>query len=576
MSGNGKSTVPSTEEVRIGVFVCHCGSNIAGYLDCEALTAFAATLPGVVYAKNNLYTCSDSGIAEIQRAIREQGLTRVVVASCSPRTHMPLFKSSCAEAGLNQYLFEMANIRDQCSWVHMQEREDATAKARDLIRMAVAKAAFLEPQEDIESSLVRKALVIGGGIAGLSAAQALADMKMEVLLAEKESALGGLLNRINRLAPSGESASELIGTLIADVTSKPNVKVHLESELVGLGGVIGNYEITLRNRKGKEISDTVGCVVVATGAEPFKPKGMFGYNGKNVITQIELEERLRDGKFKADRVVMIQCVGARCDERKYCSRVCCLTAVKNSLYIKDLNPDAHVHILYRDIQMYGTENERMLWESRGRGVRYDVYDVDRPPVVKKDGVVEFYQPLTGLTEELPYDLVVLSTPLVGREENSALAQLMRIPMDQNGFMLEAHAKLRPLDFATDGLFLAGTARYPATVTEAQAQGLGSASRAGTVLFKDKLVTSALVSYVTDRCDGCALCVDLCPYLALKIEEVEEEGRKRKRIKTDNILCKGCGVCAATCPKGGILVHGFTLQQLKAQVDAALASVRAEI
>ena len=556
------------KEARIGVFVCHCGSNIAGYLDCEALTRYAEKLPNVVFAKNNLYTCSESGIAEIQAAIKEHGLTRVVVSSCSPRTHMPLFKSACAEAGLNQYLFEMANIRDQCSWVHMQEKDAAQVKAMDLIRMAVAKAALLTPQEDIESSLVKKAMVLGGGIAGLSAASSLADMGIEVTLVEREAELGGLLKRLHRISPSYEHASIIIAGVIKEVKAKPKIKLHIETELTAVGGVVGNYEVTLEDKEGLETKEIVGSIVVATGAVPFKPEGMYGYDGKNVITQIELEEMFRDNKFYSKNVVMIQCVGARNDERKYCSRICCLTAVKNSLFIKAHYPDAHINILYRDIQMYGAENEKRLWESRGKGVRYDIYDPAIPPVVK-DGVVELYQPLTGMTIEIPYDLVVLSTPLVAPADSQTIANLMRIPVDQNNFFMEAHAKLRPLDFATDGIFLAGTARYPATVPESQGQGLGAAARVNTILSKDKLTFSALVSYVTDRCDGCGLCLDVCPYYAIKLEEYEKDGRVAKKVKTDSILCKGCGVCAATCPKGGVRVYGFDKEQIMAQVDALL-------
>ncbi|NLI80519.1 MAG: CoB--CoM heterodisulfide reductase iron-sulfur subunit A family protein [Deltaproteobacteria bacterium] len=558
-------------EVRVGVFVCHCGSNIAGYLDCPALTEYAATLPGVVYVKNNLYTCSEAGIAEIKSAIQERGLTRVVVASCSPRTHMPLFKSACAEAGLNPYLFEMANIRDQCSWVHMQEKEMAQEKAMDLIRMAVAKATFLEPQQDIEASVVRNALVIGGGVAGLSAAIAMADMGINVVLVEREAELGGLLRRVNRIAPRGDSAAERIQELVKEAAGRANLRILLRSEVTAVSGVIGNYEVTVREAEGTERQELVGCIVVATGAVPFRPEGLFGYNGETVITQIELEEKFRAGTLNARSVVMIQCVGARSPERAYCSRICCLTAVKNALAIKETIPDAHVHILYRDIQMYGMENEKLLWDARGKGVRFDVYDVDRPPVVRH-GVVEVYQPLLGEVEEVPCDLVVLSTPLVAPEGATALANLMRIATDQNNFFMEAHAKLRPLDFATDGIFLCGTARYPATVAEAQAQGLGAASRVGTVLFKEKLVTSALVSQVTERCDGCGYCIELCPYGALSLEEYEKDGVMRRRARSDKILCKGCGLCAATCPKGGVVVLGFTRKQLEAQVDAALEAV----
>ncbi len=565
MSANAeKVTDRKDPEVRIGVFVCHCGSNIAGYLNCEELTAYAGTLPGVVYTKNNLYTCSEAGIAEIQQAIKDKDLTRVVVASCSPRTHMPLFKSACAQAGLNAYLFEMVNIRDQCSWVHMQEREEAMAKARDLIRMGVAKAAFLEPQQDIESSLVRRAMVIGGGVAGLSSAEALAGMGVEVVLVEKENALGGLLKDLHRLAPGNDLASERIGALIERVQASPNVQIFLESKVVDAGGYIGNYDLVIQDRDGQTHPFTVGCVVVATGAVPWQPDGLFGYNGKTVITQYELEGLLENEAFRAKNMVMIQCAGARSPERTYCSRICCLTAVKNALFVKERSPDTHVHVLYRDIQMYGTENERLLWESRGKGVRYDVYDATRPPVVK-EGLVEFYQPLTGEVVEIPCDLVVLSTPLVARPEAPALAQLFRIPADQNNFFLEAHAKLRPLDFATDGIFLAGSARYPATTAEARAQGLGAASRAGTVLFKDKLVSSALVADINpNTCVGCQGCLGVCPYGA--ITYVWEE----RICRVNTILCKGCGNCASTCPSQSARLKGFTPRQLLSQIRAVVA------
>jgi heterodisulfide reductase subunit A2 len=552
---------PGRQPVRTGVFICHCGSNIAGTLDCEGLTRYAGTLPGVVFTKNNLYTCSDAGIAEIQNAIKEHALTRVVVASCSPRTHMPLFKSACAEAGLNEYLFEMVNIRDQCSWVHMQEKEKALEKAMDLVRMGVAKASHLEPEEDITCSLVHRALVIGGGIAGLSAAEGLADMAAEVVLVEMQPELGGLLNRIHRLAPRGSKAADFRERLIHNVNSKPNVKIYLDSQVVGLSGFVGNYEVSVEDRNRQTAIEKVGVIVVATGAAPLQPQGLMGYNGQTVITQIELEERLQTGSFDSERVVMIQCVGARSPERPYCSRICCLTAVKNALYIKELNPKAQVHILYRDIQMYGSENERLLWESRGRGIRYDVYDVNRPPLVG-DGVVEVYQPLVGEIEAIPYDLVVLSTPLVAREQAASLAQLLRVPIDHNHFFMEAHAKLRPLDFATDGIYVCGTARYPATAGEARAQGLGAASRAGIVLSKDQLLSSALVAEVdAESCVGCQGCLEMCPFGA--IEYASEQGVCR----VNTILCKGCGNCAATCPSQSINLKGFAPKQLLSQIKA---------
>lgn len=556
---SGKTT--QEEEMRIGVFICDCGSNIAGHLDCPAVTEYASGLPGVVYTKENLYTCSEAGIGEIQNGIKEHNLNRVVVASCSPRTHQPLFQGSCAAADLNPYLFEMVNIRDQCSWVHMQERDEATEKAKDLVRMGVSKAAFLEPQQDIEASLIPRVLVIGGGVAGLSAAETMADMGLDVVLVEKEAEAGGLLRNINRLAPYGEKASDRIAEMIAAVTAKPNVTLYLGSLVEDIGGYIGNFEITISPKEGEPVQEKVGCVVVATGAVPLKPEGLYGYNGENVITQMELEERLLKGPVDEKNIVMIQCVGARSPEREYCSRICCQTAVKNARLIKEQNPDAHLHILYRDMQMYGTENEQMLWDARGEGIRFDVFSPDQPPAVEA-GKVIFYQPLTGENVEIPCDLTVLSTPLVARDDVPTLSQLLRVPVDQNGFFLEAHAKLRPLDFATDGMFVCGSARYPANVEEARSQGLGVSSRIATILFKDKLVTSAIVAEIDPAtCVGCMGCMDMCPYGA--IDYLPEE----KICQVNTILCKGCGSCASTCPSQSAMLKGFKPDQLLAQIRA---------
>ncbi|MDQ1335737.1 MAG: heterodisulfide reductase subunit [Thermodesulfobacteriota bacterium] len=552
---------PQADELRIGVFICDCGSNIAGHLDCSSVTEYASTLPGVAYAKENLYTCSEAGIGEIQKGIKEQKLNRVVVASCSPRTHQPLFQNSCAAAELNPYLFEMVNIRDQCSWVHMEEREDATQKAKDLVRMGVSKAAFLEPQQDIEASLIPRVLVIGGGVAGLSAAGSLAAMGLDVVLVEKEVEAGGLLRRINRLAPHGEKASERVLEMLLSIKARPNATLYLGSRVEDVSGYIGNFEITIRPEGGEAVREKVGCIVVATGAVPLKPEGLYRYDGTRVVTQMELEERLAAGALEAQRVVMIQCVGARSPEREYCSRICCQTAVKNARFIKEQNPEAHVHILYRDMQMYGTENEQMLCDARGEGVRFDVFSPDQPPVVQ-EGKVEFYQPLTGEMVGIPCDLVVLSTPLVPRDDAQALSQLLRVPVDQNGFFLEAHAKLRPLDFATDGIFVCGSARYPANVQEAVSQGLGASSRIATILFKDKLITSAIVAEIDpETCVGCMGCMEMCPYEAITYLP------EKNICEVNTVLCKGCGCCAATCPSQSATLRGFKPEQLMAQIRA---------
>ena len=561
MSKKDKEKEQPKEDLRIGVFICDCGSNIAGHLDCKSVTDYASRIPGVVYAKENLYTCSEAGIGEIQNGIKKHNLNRVIVASCSPRTHQPLFQSSCSAAGLNPYLFEMVNIRDQCSWVHMQERDAATAKAKDLVRMGVSKAAFLEPQTDIEASINPRVLVIGGGVAGLTVAETLAGMGLEVVLVEKEPELGGLLNKLHRVAPHGDEASERISELIRSVTGRTNISVYLGAKVQDVAGYIGNYEITLRADGGETVQESVGCIVVATGAVPLVPEGLYGYDGEKVITQMELEKRLKEGPVAAKEVVMIQCVGARSPERQYCSRICCQTAVKNARLLKEQNPDSHVRILYRDMQMYGTENEEMLWNARGEGVRFDVYTPDQPPTVE-DGKVRFYRSLTGETVEIPYDLVVLSTPLVAREGAPGLSQLLRVPLDQNNFFLEAHAKLRPLDFATDGIFVCGSARYPATVEEARSQGLGASSRVATILFKDKLVVSAIVAEIDpESCVGCMGCMDMCPYGA--IDYLPE-----KRIcQVNTILCKGCGCCASTCPSQSAMLKGFKPEQILAQIRA---------
>ena len=551
------------KDLRIGVFICDCGSNIAGHLDCREVTEYAATLPGVVFAKENLYTCSEAGILEIQEAIKKHNLNRVVVASCSPRTHQPLFQNSCESAGLNPYLFEMVNIRDQCSWVHMQDRGKATQKAKDLVRMGVAKAAFLELQQDIESPLTPRVGIVGGGVAGLSAAEGLSRMGLEVVLVEKSRELGGLLRNLHKLAPDRVDALEMVERLVQEVSERSNVKIFTGAELKGLDGYVGNYVMSIRCGDEPPVKESVGCLVIAIGAVPLMTKGLFNHDGSRVITQMELESRLKKGDLHTKEVVMIQCAGARNQERSYCSRICCMIAVKNAMLIKEMTPDARVHILYRDMQMYGTEKEKMLWDARGMGVRFDVYDPASPPEVKEDSV-KFTHPLLGREMEIPCDLVVLSTPLIARQDASTLSQLLRVPMDQNGFFLEAHAKLRPLDFAADGIFVAGSCRYPSTYEEARAQGMGAAARVGTILFKDKLVTSAIVAEINpDTCVGCMGCLQMCPYGAITYDQ------EKRVCEVNEVLCKGCGCCAATCPSESAALKGFKPQQLMSQIRAVM-------
>jgi len=554
------------DEVRIGVFICHCGSNIAGYLDMEELGRYAAGLLLVAFVQRNLYTCSEGGINEIKRGIQEQNLNRVVVASCTPRTHEPLFRSSCAEVGLNPYLFEMVNIRDQCSWVHMKEKEDGTTKAKDLIRMGVAKAALLEAQEAIVSQVETRALVIGGGITGMTAALALANRGYEVVLVEKEEKLGGTLNRLNRMGPMMMDAGELIGERIQHVTEHSKITVFTKAKVSHVEGFIGKYQVDLETQSGIKKID-VGVIIVATGARLLIPKGMYGFDGKRVITQLQMEGLLKKGLGPdIQNVVMIQCVGARNEERPYCSRICCQTAVKNSMLIKEQNPHAKISILYRDMQMYGVENEEMFRDSKARGVRYIYYDPSQPPQVGDDRVT-VYHSLLGRELSLPADLVVLSTPLVAHEDADEISQLLRVPVDENKFFLEGHVKLKPLDFATDGVFLCGSARFPANIREAVAQGLGAASRASIPLSKGSVVVEPIISILADEdaCRGCGLCVALCPYGALEIRETE----KGRKVHVIDVACKGCGVCAATCYQHALTINSFTDEQIEAQLDAFL-------
>ncbi len=555
-----------TEDIRIGVFVCDCGSNIAGYLDCPNIAEYAETLPNVVFVKENLYTCSESGINEIKDAIKQEKLNRVVVASCSPRTHEPLFRESCAEAGLNPYLFEMVNIRDQCSWVHMRERQKGNEKAKDLIRMGAAKAALLQPQEPIQSGMDPKALVIGGGISGMTSALALANRGYQVYLIEKTKELGGLLRNLSKLAPSNVDAKELIVKQTEAVKNHENIRLLISTTLKEIQGYIGHYDVTV-STNDTEDKFGVGVIIIATGAKVFRPEGLFDYDGKRVITQFELEALFRNEKFKAKNVVMIQCVGARSEERKYCSRICCLTAIKNGIAIKEQNPEANVHILYRDIQAYGTENEALFQRSKQLGVRYIKYDQAKPPEVQ-DNTVEVYHHLLGRELELEQDLVVLSTPLIAGEDNEELSKLLRVTLDENKFFLESHVKLKPLDFATDGVYLCGNAHYPATIREAISQALGAASRASIPLGKEMMTVEPIVSVLADEeaCRGCGLCVALCPYGALEIAQTE----KGRKVRVIPVACKGCGICAATCYVHALSINSYTDQQVEEQIRAFLS------
>jgi heterodisulfide reductase subunit A len=552
---------------RIGVFVCHCGINIGAYVNVPDVVEYAKQLPNVVHAERNLFTCSEEGISAIKKGIKEYNLNRVLVASCTPRTHEPLFRAACEEAGLNKYLFEFVNIRDQCSWVHMREPEKATEKAKDLIRMGVAKARLLQPLEEIEMKVAPSALVIGGGVVGMEAALNLANQGFDVHLVEKEPELGGTLRSVNKLFPTNQEAVKLVKPLVEHVKGHPKIKTHLSSKVKQVTGFIGNFNVDL-DGKGKENQFNVGTIIVAVGAEPLKPTGQYGYGQMaNVMTQLELEERMKKGEPLGQNVVMINCVGARVPERTYCSRICCMTAIKNAFLIKESNPKAKVWILHRDLMTYGVDFETYYRKTMEIGVRFIRYSLEKPPEVVGDKKVEkikVYHELWRREIELPCDTLVLTTPLVPAEDNQNISKMLKVSLDEFGFFLEAHLKLRPVEFAMDGIYICGSARWPTDVTEGISQAYAAASKAAGPLRMGFVKAEAINAFVNeDQCSGCGVCEVLCPFQAIELQP-----RDGKRVSHINeAVCKGCGTCGAACPSGAISMHHFTDEQILAQVEA---------
>ncbi|UCD26090.1 MAG: CoB--CoM heterodisulfide reductase iron-sulfur subunit A family protein, partial [Candidatus Bathyarchaeota archaeon] len=559
------------EPPRIGVFICHCGINIGGVVDVPSVVEYAQTLPNVVHACHNLYTCSSDTQEIIKERIQEYDLNRVIVASCSPRTHEPLFQETIREAGINRYLFNMANIRDQCSWVHMHDHEAATGKAKDLVRMVVAKARMLEPLERLSLDVTHRGLVIGGGLAGMTAALALADQGFEVYLVEKNKELGGFLRKI-RHTLDNDNTQEYLKTLIERLTSNKLVQVFLNAKVENVSGYVGNFRTTItQGSEKKELEH--GIVIVATGGEEYRPNEYLYGKDSRILTQLELEKRfaVRDEE-QYGNVVMIQCVGSRCDERPYCSRMCCGEAVKNALKIKEKDPNANVYILYRDIRTYGLKEEHYE-KAREAGIIFIRYDEENKPKVQKissDGnkvlQVSFFEPT--IQEEIAIDanMVVLSVAVIPPKDNETLAKMLKVPINEDGFFLEAHVKLRPVDFATEGIFVCGMAHSPKSMEESISQAKAAVSRACTVLTKDTIEAEGVIATVNpNRCTACELCILVCAYNAIEIEET----RTGKRAKVNSALCKGCGACAATCRCSAIDIKGFTDRQ----IDSIISAVR---
>ncbi|MHC1573108.1 MAG: FAD-dependent oxidoreductase [Candidatus Syntropharchaeales archaeon] len=557
----------SGELPRIGVFVCHCGINIASVVDVLSVVEYAKTLPGVVYAENDLYACSQDNQKHIQEVIKEYNLNRVIVASCSPRTHEPLFRNTCREAGLNPYLFEMANIRDQCSWVHMHEPEKATEKAKDLVRMAVAKANMLQPLKTIPIEINHDCMVIGGGIAGMTAASEMTRQGYRVYLIEKEAELGGNLRSI-RYSLSGEDPQELLRRMIEEVETNPMIEVMKSTTIDSIEGYIGNFKVNL-SRNGEKREIDCGVIIVATGAEEYKPKEYLYGEDERIVTQLEFEELMDEGKLdlSGKTVVMIQCVGSREEERTYCSRVCCATAIKNSIVIKENYPDADVYILYRDIRTYGFKEEYYR-RARDLGVIFIRYEKDEKPEVTKDGDLLKVGVVDQLLKEkfiIEPDLLVLSAATIPAADNPRISELLKLPLTEHGFFLEAHAKLRPVDFATDGVFLCGLAHSPKLIGEAISQACAAVSRACTILSRSFIESEGTIAKVNELiCSGCGVCVSVCPYGVPELV-VNERGVLVSRI--NEAKCKGCGACGCGCPSSAIAMNHFMDVQIMAQIDA---------
>jgi heterodisulfide reductase subunit A len=558
------------EEPRIGVFICHCGTNIAGVVDISSLAAFTSTLKNVVHCDDQVISCASDSLRKITAAIKEKKLNRVVAAACSPRDHEMPFRESLREAGLNPYLLDMANIREQCTWVHSREKDAATQKAKEIIAMSVARAGNLSPVTNFTLPANKKGLVLGGGLAGMRTALSLARQGFEVYLVEKEQELGGNLIGIHHTL-EGTDVQSFLRKLIAEVESARNIEIFRGYELKSFEGYVGNFKSTLLkvdSRNAAPIELEHGIIIIATGGKLLKPAEYSYGESKKIVTQQELERMIASDTLPKGlkQVSMIQCVGARNEEQPYCSRICCGVALKNALKLKELNRNVDVTVFYRDIRAYGFREDFYL-QAREKGVLFIQYEPERKPGVAlrgEDLSLTFYDSILAMEGELNPDLLVLSTPVI-TEGNQELSQLLRVPLTGDGFFMEAHMKLRPLDLATDGIFLCGMAHYPKYIPETVNQANGAALRAATILSQDSIITSGSVCEVDeDKCIACGACISACSYGAIEFYETPE-GRK---ARVTPALCKGDGLCNSKCPTCAISLKHFMDEGILAQIDAA--------
>ena len=566
----------SEEKPKVGVFVCHCGANIGRVVNVPSVVEYASTLDNVVHAQESIFACSTDNARQIADTIREKGLNRVVVAACTPRTHEPLFRDTCREGGINPYFFDMANIREHCSWVHSKEKEDATKKAKEIVRMSVARTALLEPLQEFELPVDKRGLVVGGGLAGMTSALSLAEQGFEVYLVEKDTALGGMTRRIHYTL-EGLDVQAYLRDVIRKVYRNSSIHVLTDAVITEASGYVGNF-ITKVESGGlvKEIHH--GITIIATGAEEYKPSEYLYGEDDRVLTLLELEEQIAKGEervINAGSVVMIQCVGCRQEDRNYCSRVCCSQAVKNALKLKEMNPEMDITILYRDMRTYGFKEDyyREAAEKDVKFVRYEPGDKPEIQAVEEEGKpvlrITATDPILGKRLALDANLVALAAAVIPSATSHEISKLFKVALNPDGFFQEAHVKLRPVDFAADGVFLCGTAHYPKHITETISQAFGAAGRAATILTKDSVVASGAVCEVNEsECVSCGACISVCNYGAIEFVDTP----KGKKARVNPILCKGDGLCNSRCPAGAITLKHFTDEEVFCQIDAALPAL----
>lgn len=566
----------SGEEPRVGVFVCHCGANIGRVVDVPSVVEYASTLDNVVHAQEDLFSCSTDAAEQISNTIREKGLNRVIVAACTPKTHEPLFRDTLREGGINQYFYDMANIREHCSWVHSKEKEDATKKAKDIVRMSVARSIHLEPLQEFDLPVNKTGLVVGGGLAGMTSALSITNQGHEVHLVEKDTDLGGMARRIHYTL-EGLDVQAYLRDLIRKVYQHPLLHVYTDATITEATGYVGNF-VTKVKSEGRVTEIKHGAAIIAIGADEYKPTEYLYGEDDRVLTQLELEEQIIKGEerlINSESLVMIQCVGCRQEDRNYCARICCSQSIKNALKLKEINPRMDIYILFRDMRTYGFREDyyREAADKDVRFIRYEPHDKPQVEAVEEGGRrilrVTVTDPILGKRLAIDADTLALAAAIIPSAGSQEISRLFKVSLGPDGFFQEAHVKLRPVDFGADGIYLCGTAHYPKHISEAISQAYGAAGRALTLLSHDTVTASGSVCEVNEsKCIGCGACISACTYGAIEFHDTKQG----KKARVNPVLCKGDGLCNAKCPTGAISLKHYTDEELLSQIDAAVPDV----